>query len=256
MDILGRFVRESKKMSPGLKTIMEKVLRGQSLNSFHSEELRFLHLVICKMYDFCLNVYILKESIINTGTRDNEVLSRKVPVEIWKIMYDACKSIGVENTMLIDDSSRGQLWLHLNSNIDLLQGMSQFIFSKLGIKHFVKISPQNITDGNYLFNLGSVLPYRLILILQFCLIFWGKEQEEAWVRFFTGKIFMLYLLITGHLLIQKTFILQAASTGYCGPLEIIGDDLRSYLGIHTYMTNDLQHIPSLDLLFIFNNNFY
>ncbi|AAC95542.1 orf 18 [Ateline gammaherpesvirus 3] len=256
MGILGKFVCEGKKMSSGLKIIMEKTLKCQSLNSFNSDELRFLHLVICKMYDFCLNIYILKESIINAGTRDNEVLGRKVPVEVWKIIYEACKSIGVEEHMLVENFSRGQLWLHLNAHPELLQGMSQFIFSRLGIKHFVKISSQNITDGNYLFNLGSVLPYRLILILKFCLFFWGNEHEETWVRFFTGKIFMLYLIITGHLLIQKTYMLQAASTDYCGPLEIICDDVRGYLGIHPIMTNDLKHIPSLDLLFIFNNNFY
>nr|QOW02500.1 UL79 [Tadarida gammaherpesvirus] len=255
MAILGKYVCAGKPMSEGIENLLWKVLRRQSLNSLGTQDLRFLHLVLCKMYGLCLNIYLLKESLSNTGSRDDTVLSRKVPLEMWKMLYDGITEMGVTSKMLCSPESRASLWLHFNSNTTLLKGLTSYILQRLGLMQHVDISPNVIVDGNYIYNLCSVLPSRMLMTIAYCLVFWGKQHAENWVRLFSGKIFLLYLILHGYLVPRKSFMAMCTLNDYCGPVELICQDLTNTFGM-TNLLNEvhLEKDKSLDYVFIFNNN--
>ncbi|AMA67375.1 protein UL79 [Vespertilionid gammaherpesvirus 1] len=256
MDILGKYVTLNKKMSRGLEKLMVKTLQQKTLNNYNGTEVKFIHMIMCKMYNFCLNSLLFRESISNTGCRNDIVLSRKVPLEIWKLIYDGCKNMGVTDDMLSTQEHRAALWLHFNSHPKLLEGLTSYVTHRLGVYHHVHILPNNITDGNYLYNLGAVLPSRILMVIAFCLLNWGNQNCESWVRFFTGKIFIFYLIVTGYIKPKKTLLLTSASMGYVGPLELIADDIRAMRGtlLENSLTEHNVYIEPLDYLFIFNNN--
>ncbi|AJE29659.1 ORF18 [macacine gammaherpesvirus 12] len=255
--MLGRCLREPQEMSAGLRGLMWRVVRRQNLNTFLPGELRFLHLVLCEMYNYSLNVYLLKEAMANTGTRDDVVLGRKVPVELWKVVYDGLKEMGVSDAALISESKRGALWLYFNQRPELLKGLSDYVFCRLGLSHHVRVVAENLLDGNYLYNLGGVIPCRLLVALSYCLAFWGQAAHEHWVRLFSGKIFMLYLIISGYIMPQRSILEQVGTSGYGGFIEEVCRDVRAVHGIPLW---DLAPaVPALtsdqaDYLFAFNNS--
>nr|AEL29762.1 hypothetical protein [Bovine gammaherpesvirus 4] len=255
--MLGKYVVQGKEMSPGLRRLMWKAIHGRGLNTYTSEELKFTHMVLCHMYNYCLNIYLLKEALANAGTRDDDVLGRKVPVEFWKILYDQCGKMNIQDDILACDKKSEALWLHMNSNVQLLDGLSQCVFRSIGLRHHVKIHPEAITDGNYLYNLGSIIPCRLLMTIAYCLINWGKLETEPWVRVFSSHILILYLIISGYLSIKKSLLVQAVNTGYSGVLEVIREDMKATFGrVAPPVPHTLTHDKSLDYLFIFNNNYY
>ncbi|AAT00007.1 JM30 [macacine gammaherpesvirus 11] len=255
--MLGRCLREPKEMSAGLRGLMWRVIRCENLNTFLPGELRFLHLVLCEMYNYGLNVYLLKEAIANTGTRDDIVLGRKVPVEFWKIIYDGLREMGVSDATLLSETKRGALWLYFNGRPCLLKGLGDYVFCRLGLSHSVRVVPENLTDGNYLYNLGSVIPCRLLVALSYCLAFWGHADHEPWVRLFAGKIFILYLIISGHIMPRKSILEQVGTSGYGGFVEAVCRDVRAVHGIPAW--DFAAAAPALtsrqtDYLFAFNNS--
>lgn len=243
-------------MSVGVEKLMWKMLRQQSLNNYKNIELKFMHMILCKMYNYTLNILLFKEALSNTGCRDDSVLCRKVPVEIWKLLYDGCKEMNITDDMLRKETNRAALWMHFNSNSSLLVGLTNYVTHRLGLNHDITINPNNITDGNYLYNLGGILPSRILMSIAYCLVFWGKQEAEPWVRYFTCNIFLLYLIVSGHLKLQKSVLSASASVGYLGPIQIITSDIIATKGIIFPMVPNSTRPDSktLDYLFIFNNN--
>nr|ALH44435.1 ORF18 [Human gammaherpesvirus 8]USL87657.1 MAG: ORF18 [Human gammaherpesvirus 8] len=255
--MLGKYVCETEPLSPGLRRLMWRFLQNKNLNTFHAQELRFIHLVLCKMYNFGLNVYLLREATANAGTYDEVVLGRKVPAEVWKLVYDGLEEMGMSSEMLLCEAYRDSLWMHLNDKVGLLRGLANYLFHRLGVTHDVRIAPENLVDGNFLFNLGSVLPCRLLLAAGYCLAFWGSDEHERWVRFFAQKLFICYLIVSGRLMPQRSLLVWASETGYPGPVEAVCRDIRSMYGIRTYAVSGYLPAPSeaqLAYLGAFNNN--
>ncbi|ALE14729.1 ORF18 [Felid gammaherpesvirus 1] len=253
MDILGKYVSRGKSLSPGLEELMWKMLRNQSLNSLHNQELRFLHFVLCHMYNLCLNSLLFRDAIANAGCRDDVVLSRKVPLEIWKLIYDGCVEMGVTSSTFQSDKSRGELWLYYNTHPRLLTGLTNYITQRLGLKHHVKISEHNLIDGNYLYSLGSVIPSRILMVIAFCLVNWGRMVAEPWIRLFSRKIFILFLLLSGGLVLNEHFLVS----GYNGPVDTVIQDIQAMTGIVPIphlRQEEASHENFLDFLFIFDNN--
>ncbi|QDQ69226.1 UL79 [Colobine gammaherpesvirus 1] len=254
--MLGRHVREALPMSPGLKKLLWRFLCGKNLNTFHPQELRFLHLVLCEMYTFVLNVYLLREATSAAGTHDATVLGRKVPVEVWKLVYDGLAAMGVNRRDLLREEWRNALWLHLNANPRLLKGLADYLFRRLGLMHSIRIAPENLGDGNFLFSLGSALPCRLLLALGYCLCFWGLAQHEPWVRFFSRQAFLTYLIIRGHLMLPGSLLSWASETGYTGPIEAVCRDIGSMHGL-VAVTGEVLPAPGneqLSYMRVFDNN--
>ncbi|XP_037680497.1 uncharacterized protein LOC119525784 isoform X5 [Choloepus didactylus] len=162
MDVFGAHVWRDRRMSAGVESLMWKAVYGQRLNTLTSQELRYLHLVLCKMYGLCLNVYLLREAVANAGNQDDVVLGRKVPREVWKFIYDGCvQKTGITHEMLVEQASSAALWLRLNSKPELLAGLTSYILHRLGVRVPVTVAPRNLKDGNYLYTLGGVLPGRV-----------------------------------------------------------------------------------------------
>lgn len=250
---MGQFVCQGKELSPGLAELLWKTVQQKSLNSFTEKELKYLHMVLTNMLNYTLNIYLLRETLAHTGTRDEGVLARKVPDEFWKLVYDGCVDMGVTTGMLLAERQRAALWLHFNSNPDLLTGLTQYVWQRLGISCPLTINPRTLMDGNYLFNLGGVIPSRLLMVISYCLLFWGRQEQEPWVRLFSGKIFVLYLIITGHILPQKSILSLAANTGYRSLIELVVEDLLTTRGLRPQKNNRHRDM-SLEYLFIFNNS--
>ncbi|XP_037680501.1 uncharacterized protein LOC119525787 isoform X3 [Choloepus didactylus] len=174
MDVFGAHVWRDRRMSAGVESLMWKAVYGQRLNTLTSQELRYLHLVLCKMYGLCLNVYLLREAVANAGNQDDVVLGRKVPREVWKFIYDGCvQKMGITHEMLVEQASSAALWLRLNSKPELLAGLSSYILHRLGVRVPVTVAPRNLKDGNYLYTLGGVLPGRLLMRRR-ALGIWGR----------------------------------------------------------------------------------
>nr|BEG23009.1 homolog of EHV2 ORF18 protein UL79 [Macronycteris gammaherpesvirus 1]BEG23088.1 homolog of EHV2 ORF18 protein UL79 [Macronycteris gammaherpesvirus 1] len=256
MDIFGKTVCAGRPMSNGVKSLLLKALKQHSLNNYNSDELKFMHLVLCKMYNYTLNILLFKEALSNTGCRDDDVLNRKVPIEIWKILYDGCQEMGVTEEMLQVEKIRADLWLHFNSHPELLHGLTMYVTNKIGLNHQVDICENNITDGNYLYNLGAVLPSRLLMSIAYCILFWGKQECEPWIRLFLNKVFILYLIVSGYIIPKKSLLMACGNVGYLGPIEVIWEDIACVQGIpvlHEHINR--PDSKTLEYLFIFNNNF-
>lgn len=248
------FVSKGKPMSLGLENLMWKLLEARPLNTLSSHELRYLHLLLCKMYDLILNVYLLREALANTGNRDFMVLGRKVPIEYWKILWDVCLKCGCNKQDILNEERSCALWYHLVGNPSKLEKLVQHIFQRFGIKHFVLIDHRNLKDGNFLYNLGSVLPSRLLMVIGFCLVFWGREKEETWVRFFVTHIFIVFLLISGHLHLSKDIITKNMEFDFRGIIYTILKDIHMCRGTPPRIGWDLTQIEGTDYLFLFNND--
>lgn len=249
-----------KELSPGLDRLLTRVICGERLNNFSSNELRFLHLVVCKMYGLCLNFYLLREAIANAGLRDNAVLSRKVPGVFWRALFRACGDLGVRREDLVTEESRAALCLRFNSDLWALSRLTDRVLRRCGVACPVRIAENNLVDGNYLFNLGASIPTRCLLALGFCIRFWGDGRLEPWVRLFAGKFFVLYLLVSGHLGFRQGLLVDAADRSYRGLLEAVTDDLAATRGLCGGSGNGARETsgPMDDemfrYLFGFNNN--
>ncbi|UTM05187.1 protein UL79 [Equid gammaherpesvirus 2] len=254
--MFGKLVRPGRPMSSGVRELMWRVLRGTSLNNYSAAQLRFMHLILCKMYNYALNVLLFRETLANCACRDDCVLGRKVPPEIWRLVYDGCKEMGVTDEMLGEERRRAQLWMHFNANRALLEGLTNYVTHRLGVTHAVSVCSNNITDGNYLFNLGSVLPSRILMSIAYCLVFWGRRECEPWVRHFSSKVFILYLMVSGHLRLEGSFADASAACGYQGVVEVVMRDMRGYRGVEGPVAPGGEAPPTdtLDYLFVFNNN--
>lgn len=228
---LGRYVFLRKDdLSPGIQRLLDLIVSGERLNNYAPDELRFLHLILCRTFDFCLNVLLLREAQVNTACRDDALLSRKVPADFWATLYCTLVATGVHPRQLTKEESRAALAMRLNASPDLLQAITSSILRKYNLRACVKISPNNLTDGNYIFNLGAIIPSRCLMSLAACLRFWGDQCLEPWVRLFSGKFFFLYLLIGGFIGIRKTLLLDASERSYLGIFETLIEDLAAIRG--------------------------
>lgn len=228
---LGRYAFQRKEeLSPGLRRLLSLVVSGERLNNYASEELRLLHLILCRTFDFCLNVLLLREAQVNTACRDESLLSRKVPIGYWVALYSTLIALGVDRDVLTKESSRAALAMRLNASPDLLRRVTVLILQRYDLRSCGRIAPNNLTDGNYLFNLGATLPSRCIMSLAACLHFWGDPCLEPWVRLFSGKFFLLYLLIGGFVGIRKTLLLDASERSYLGVFEGLLEDVAAIRG--------------------------
>nr|QRE02501.1 hypothetical protein [Otarine gammaherpesvirus 4] len=258
---LGKYVDEGAPLSQGLRCLLHKIVADVKLNNFSSHELSFLHMVLLKMFDMCLNVYLLREAVANAGMRDNDVLARKVPVEFWKILYDGCVVSGVSHSVLLNPESRATLWVAFNGHTDVLLSLTTYVLRRVGIAHSVRVAPQNLVDGNYLFNLGAVLPSRLLAVLSFCLVSWGRDDCEPWVRAFIRRIFLLFLVLAGYLIPRTTLVRRAANADYVGPMWLICEDLLTMGNVPTRAATVCAHgtvapVSNLNILFTMNNDVF
>ncbi|ATA58247.1 UL79 [Eptesicus fuscus gammaherpesvirus] len=255
---LGRHVARGRPMSPGLEALMWKLLRRRGLNTLSSVELRYLHAVLGGLYDLCLNVYLLREALANTGARDDAVLARKVPLEFWAALREGCVAMGVSDAVLCSEHACAALWRHLNARPPLLLGLARYVLARLGLRHLAAISTHNLVDGNFLFNLGGVLPARLLMIISGCLLRWGDPAAEPWLRGHVARLFLLYLVLSGHLLPRRSFMAHASADDHRGPMDIIAADVAAMAGVCV-----CQECPGTqhgsegcwDYVFIFNNNY-
>lgn len=212
-------------------------------------------MVLCKMYEYCINMYLLKEALANTGTSDDVVLCRKVPTEIWKIIYDGCLEMGISHEDMISEKKSCALWEHINKQEHILQGLTSYILHRIGIYNQVTIKRAVLTDGNYLYNLGGVLPNRLLMVIGFCLINWGNQENEHWVRLFSGRVLILFLMMRGWITLGPGSCVKATETSYPGITEMVMNELRIFFGIGTTSGSVItEHTKNLDYLFIFNNS--
>nr|UTK45506.1 protein UL79 [Equid gammaherpesvirus 5]UTK45585.1 protein UL79 [Equid gammaherpesvirus 5]UTK45664.1 protein UL79 [Equid gammaherpesvirus 5]UTK45743.1 protein UL79 [Equid gammaherpesvirus 5] len=255
--MFGKYVsRGERPMSAGVRGLMWRVLSGTRLNNYGPEELRFVHLILCKMYNYALNVLLFRETLTNCACRDDCVLARKVPPEMWKLIYDGCREMGVTEETLGEERRRAELWLHFNANPRLLEGLTNYVTHRLGVTHHVTVCANNLTDGNYLYNLGSVLPSRVLMSIAYCLVYWGEQECEPWVRHFSSRVFVLYLLAAGYLRLDGSFADASAACGYEGLVEMVMRDMRGFRGVAGPEPPRAEAPPTdtLDYLFIFNNN--
>lgn len=264
---MGKFIFLRKEPSPGLRALLFRVIRGETLNSYSTDELRFLHLILCRTYGLCLNFYLLREAVANAGLRDDFVLARKVPSPFWRMLFHACADCGVVPVDFSTEERRNALFYKFNSSPELLAGLTRGILRRCGIGCAVRISERNLIDGNYLYNLGSSLPVRCLMALGFCIRFWGDRRYERWVRLFSGKFFILYLLISGHLGFKPALLIEGASRSYSGLIESILDDFAATKGLYRHEGRTLMGLDDgdsagaedadrewLTYLFSFNNS--
>ncbi|AAB66393.1 hypothetical protein [Murine herpesvirus strain 4556] len=254
--MLGRYVIVGKPMSPGLQALLSKILFKDKLNTLSSTELRLLHAILCHLYNFTTNCYLFKYALYNTGTYDNGVLGRKVPIQFWTLLYEVCLESGLTTKDLTDETVAASLWYRLNTADDgTLCGFCEKIFKKLGLTHHVALDLVNLRDGNLLFNLGSTIPCRLLMCLLFCLKNWGAQGLEPWVRHYVGKFFLLYLILAGYLLPRKECVEFAATQSYAGLMETICADILTFQGSQALSLPPDNYLQELDQLFTFNNSF-
>ncbi|AIB03173.1 ORF18 [Bovine gammaherpesvirus 6] len=252
--MFGKYVSEGSRLSMGVRALAWKLIQGKSLNTLSPEELRFCQLVLTKVYELSLNVYLLKEAVANCGTRDNIILDRKVPEEFWKMLYDGCLEMNVPQHALLSNNGRASLWLFLNKNPQKLRGLAKYIFRRLGLHHHVHVYDQNIWDGNFIFNLGSVLACRLLMVTSFCLVYWGRQEVEFWVRKFTAKLFVLYLVLSGGIIIDFAVFNECHLNGYSGLLSTVFGDIMAFKGCENGGIQEAKWHWWLDYIFVFNNN--
>ncbi|ADW24359.1 hypothetical protein RHVP.18 [Cricetid gammaherpesvirus 2] len=252
--LFGRFVVEGSNFTPGLKSMFWKLVSGRQLNTLSNYDLRFLHLLLCKMYEFTLNCYMLKDAMGNCGTGDSVILGRKVPLEYWKLLYDVCCKCGMKPTEMANEGAAAQLWARMTQEPLLLKELLRQFFLHIGLTQPVSIRPCNMFDVNLLFNLGGALPCRLLMVLMYCLKNWGKQECEPWVRHFCLKIFVLYLLITGSIVPKRELLDSCVRDSYAGILETITQDILVTYGASYIPRAPNRHHASLDLVHAFNNN--
>ncbi|AAM22118.1 unknown [Suid gammaherpesvirus 3] len=251
--MLGKYVFEGRPMSNGLKGLLWKLMMGKSLNTLSMNELRYCQLMLNKVYEFTLNMYLLREAVTNCAVRDDKLLSRKVPIEYWKMVYDTCERMNIHSDILEDSAKRANLWLFINSNPKILKAMFVDILQQIGISQNINIDIQNLSDGNFLFNMGSVIPSRLLMILGFCLVFWGIPKLEPWVRKFVSMVFILYMMLLGHIVPKYDIFEESVSNNYSGLSSLIWKDIMSLHGA-VPSSGTMQHMHELDYIFIFNNS--
>lgn len=242
-----------RELPQGLQRLLFKVVQRRQLNTLTSNELNLIHVILTRLYSFILNAYLLRQAMGNIGTYDNGVLGRKVPLEYWRLVYDVCLEVGMNPKDLAHETIAGDIWKRLNSDEKALSCFTQRIFQKIGLQN-VYIDPLNLRDGNFLFNLGSVLPSRSLMVLLFCLKHWGQQPCEPWVRFFAGKMYVLYLIIAGYIIPRRAAVESAIAQSYSGLLETVMVDILNFNGIQVLTNDQTEYLQELDIIYAFDNN--
>lgn len=236
-------------------SLLNKLVTNASLNSLHSEELRFLHLLLTRMLQLAINLYSFKETIINSGNCDSHILGRKVPLVLWQAFYRACKGLGLKDSDLLCPKRRRSAWIQINSDVKLVQALLDTVMASTIKFNRCIIYPNILVDGNSVFNVLSVLPSRLIMCLSFCLLHWGEQTYEYWVRTFSTKVFILYLLLSGKLIPKASMLQAAANMNYAGLTETIITDLLATRGLNVLSSEyDIDIGSKFDFLFLFDNS--
>lgn len=233
------------------RSVLNRVVVGENLNNFPVDEQEYFRAVVSEMLTFALNVLLLREGVAHTGVRDDTVLGRKIPDEFWALLWDGCTEAGFPVQAFLSERGRASVWIFLNSRPDLLSGLANYVLSRLGVSPR-KFDPTVITDGNFLYNLGGVLPARFVVALCYCLAFWGRSPQEPWVRLFSGRAFILFLVFSGALVPRNSLPAATVTGGYCGLVDVILKDMRATRGRGTG-AEALTYHSSLTYLFVFNN---
>ncbi len=74
------------------------------------------------------------------------------------------------------------LCLFLHDRPDVTGAVCACVWAQLGLRRAPDLSQVTLADGNLLFNLGSVLPNRLVVGVLYCLVHWGADEHETRVR--------------------------------------------------------------------------
>lgn len=185
------------------------------------------------------------------------VLGRKVPLKLWQVFYIACKKAGLKDEDLVRSEGRRAAWLALNKAPRLIQSMLDHVmFQSLGFPG-CPLYPHILIDGNVVFNVLSILPNRLVLCIAFCLKYWGQQAYEPWVRLFSTKVVILYLIISRHIQPKSSTLQAAADMNYSGLIELICTDILATRGTRARQfvhDQDSLLLPGLDFLYLFNNS--
>lgn len=232
MKPLGTCVlADEEKLTPGVKKILINLIKEKPLSSFTCNELRFLNLVTTSMLKIVVNLYIWRETVVNTGNRVDLVLGRKVPIQFWKLVYDALILMNVPKDALITETGSVALCKHLTANPNTVFTICKYIWRKFGLcVMYPNIKHELITDGNFLFNFGSVLPNKTILSVLFCILYWGNDNEELVLRRILKNILITFLIVNGYIFIDRNIFTM--NYGCVGILELICEDIIGLHGLH------------------------
>lgn len=257
MKLLGSCVfADEEKFTGGVSRILMNLILQRPLNNFSGNELRYLHLVTTSMLKYCVNFYLWRETVTNTGNRIDLVLGRKVPVSFWKMVYDALNIIKVPDEVFVNEQASTAFCLHLSRTPKILHAVCKFIWKQFGLQgSYPKIYDDLITDGNFLFNFGSIIPSRFLLTILFCLVYWDEADEEVVLRRALKHIFIAFLIIEGYIYIDKKIFL---SHQYSGIVDLVCDDIIGVSGVGgPCMVIHENRVTSNYYSFInlFNNNF-
>ncbi len=208
--LMGLGVRgDDARMTPGIHGLLLKMLKNWPLCALREDELRFLHLSLTKLLTLSVNFYLWREAVINTGNRTNRVLARKVPDEYWYLLYRALARVGFPAEALRPGNRSRSLCLFLHDRPDVTGAVCACVWAQLGLRRAPDLSQVTLADGNLLFNLGSVLPNRLVVGVLYCLVHWGADEHETRVRARLRPLFVAFLCLAGYLLLDRAILSDA-----------------------------------------------
>lgn len=207
---MGLGVRgDDARMTPGIHGLLLKLLKNRPLRSLREDELRFLYLSLTKLLTLGVNFYLWREAVINTGNRTNRVLARKVPDEYWYLLYRALVRVGFPREALCPGDRSRALCRFLHDRPEVTGAVCACVWAQLGLRRAPDLSRVCLADGNLLFNLGSILPNRLVVGVLYCLVHWGVDEHEARVRARLRPLFVAFLCLAGYLLLDRAVLADA-----------------------------------------------
>lgn len=208
--LLGLGVRgDDARLTPGIRGLLLRLLENRPLRALREDELRFLHLSLTKLLTLGVNFYLWREAVINTGNRTNRVLARKVPDEYWYLLYRALRRVGFPPEALRPGARSQALCRFLHDRPDVAGAVCAGVWAQLGLRRAPDLSRVCLADGNLLFNLGGVLPNRLVVSVLYCLVHWGADEHEARVRARLRPLFVAFLCLAGYLLLDRAVLADA-----------------------------------------------
>ncbi|AAK38218.1 ORF10 [callitrichine gammaherpesvirus 3] len=207
------------------------------------------------MLEMAVNFYVCREGMINTGNRVNMVLGRKVPDMYWRLVYDAFSDLNFPPEAIVPGSRSVALCQFLHSRVDVSQALCDAVFRGLGLRNAPSMNSTCLSDANLLFNLGSIIPYRLIMSLLYCLVFWGVGSHEPSVRVVAKTCFVCFLGMTGYLIFDRA--LFGETHDYEGLWRSVCLHIASWHGLTplpSKETQDSANKECLDFIGMFDND--
>ncbi len=116
-----------------------------------------------------------------------------MPDEYWYLLYRALARVGFPAEALRPGNRSRSLCLFLHDRPDVTGAVCACVWAQLGLRRAPDLSQVTLADGNLLFNLGSVLPNRLVVGVLYCLVHWGADEHETRVRARLRPLFVAFL---------------------------------------------------------------